>query len=427
MRRLASIRSEDHFAADDRRPLPQKVRGYLDAQQIGWSAHRVLMLANARSLGYVFDPLTTYFCFDAEGDLEGVLAEVHNTYGERHCYPLTASHTGGASVDKEFYVSPFFAVEGRYDIRTRLTGDQVAVAISLTQGEETVFTASVHGALRPATRGRVLRAVARNPLPSQRVSALIRWHGVRLWLRRLPVSRDVRTRPRKEWHDRPTMTGPGACDRDARPAPGAPAYGMRGKIAREVVRRIMRGVPVSARLADGEVYGAPLTDDAPTLQVDQPDAFFGRLAHSPMIGLGESYMAREWSVADGTDLADALSPFAEKLTDLIKPVFYKLRHAVLPRGLNPANTRAGARKNIEAHYDLSNEMFQQFLDPTMSYSSALFSALEPAPSLADLEPAQLHKVDAILDAADVTRARGSSRSAPAGAPWRSGPPSAARR
>ena len=121
-----------------------------------------------------------------------------------------------------------------------------------------------------------------------------------------------------------------------------------------------------------------------------------------MIGLGEAYMAREWSVADGTDLADALSPFAEKLTDLIKPVFYKLRHTVLPRGLNPANTKSGARKNIEAHYDLSNEMFQQFLDPSLSYSSALFESLEVPPTLADLEPAQLHKVDAILDAADVT-------------------------
>ena len=50
-----------------------------------------------------------------------------------------------------------------------------------------MFTATVTGDLRPATRGRVLRAVARNPIPSQRVSALIRWHGIRLWLRRLPV------------------------------------------------------------------------------------------------------------------------------------------------------------------------------------------------------------------------------------------------
>jgi uncharacterized protein len=191
LRPLASIRPEDHFSATDPRPLPAKIRSFLDAQQLPWTAHRVLMLVNARSLGYVFDPLTTYFCRDAAGRLEGVLAEVHNTYGERHCYPLSVTERSGTSVDKEFYVSPFFAVEGRYDIRTRLTDSQVAVAISLTQeatrGDETVFTASVHGDLRPATRSRVLRSLARNPAPSQRVSALIRWHGVRLWLRRLPV------------------------------------------------------------------------------------------------------------------------------------------------------------------------------------------------------------------------------------------------
>jgi cyclopropane-fatty-acyl-phospholipid synthase len=184
--------------------------------------------------------------------------------------------------------------------------------------------------------------------------------------------------------------------------PAAPAYGVRGKIAREVVKRILRGVPVSARLVTGEAYGAPLADRRPMLQIDQPDAFFARLASSPMIGLGEAYMAREWSVADDTDLADALAPFAEKLTDLIKPVFYKLRHTVLPRGLNPANTRSGAKKNIEAHYDLSNEMFQLFLDPTLSYSAALFESLETPPTLDQLEEAQLHKIDAILDAADVT-------------------------
>ena len=187
LRALASIRSEDHFAADDTRPLTGKVRRYLAENDLPWTAHRVLMLANARSLGYVFDPLTTYFCFAADGTLEGVLAEVHNTYGERHCYPLDVAAEQTATVDKEFYVSPFFAVEGRYDIRTRITDDNVAVGISLTQGEQTVFTASVHGDLQPATRGRVARAVLRNPIPSQRVAALIRWHGIRLWLRRLPI------------------------------------------------------------------------------------------------------------------------------------------------------------------------------------------------------------------------------------------------
>jgi DUF1365 family protein len=187
LRRFASIRSVDHFGKDDPRPLPEKICTFLEAQQVDWSAHRVLMLANARSLGYVFDPLTTYFCFDAEGNLEGVLAEVHNTYGERHCYALPVAQTPRAQVDKEFYVSPFFAVEGRYDIRATLDDDTVAVAISLTQGERTVFTAAVRGALTAATPTRTARAVALNPLPSQRVSALIRWHGIKLWLRRLPV------------------------------------------------------------------------------------------------------------------------------------------------------------------------------------------------------------------------------------------------
>ncbi len=187
LRPLATIRNEDHLAAGDGRPLPEKIRGYLDAQDVPWSARRVLVLANARSLGYVFDPLTTYFCFDADGVLEGVLAEVHNTYGERHVYPLATVPSASTRVDKEFYVSPFFAVEGRYDIRTRLTDDRVSVAISLTQDERVVFSGSVVGDLAPARTAAVLRAVLRNPLPSQRVSALIRWHGIRLWLRRLPV------------------------------------------------------------------------------------------------------------------------------------------------------------------------------------------------------------------------------------------------
>lgn len=187
LRPLASIRSQDHLGPEDGRPIIDKVRAFLDAQGLDWSAARVLMLANARSLGYVFDPLTTYFCFDEAGSIEGVLAEVHNTHGEQHCYALPVAGGPTNQVDKEFYVSPFFAVEGRYDIRTRLSEDQVAVGISLTQGTRRVFSASVHGKLESATRRRTLAALARNPIPSQRVSALIRWHGIRLWLRGLHV------------------------------------------------------------------------------------------------------------------------------------------------------------------------------------------------------------------------------------------------
>jgi cyclopropane-fatty-acyl-phospholipid synthase len=180
--------------------------------------------------------------------------------------------------------------------------------------------------------------------------------------------------------------------------PPAPAYGLRARVARQVLPRVLRHVPVTARLATGEVYGA---GGPPAIDIAEPEAFFARLGESPMIGLGESYMAAEWRAAPGTDLADALAPFAERLTDLIRPSFYRLRHVVLPRGLNPENSRKGSRENIERHYDLSNEMFAAFLDPTLSYSSALFGTLDPPPGVADLEEAQLRKVDAVLDAAGV--------------------------
>ena len=73
------------------------------------------------------------------------------------------------------------------------------------------------------------------------------------------------------------------------------------------------------------------------------------------------------------------------------------------RGDPPITSVEFARRNIERHYDLSNDMFASFLDPSLSYSSALFDALDPAPTFADLEEAQLRKVDAILDAAGVRR------------------------
>ncbi len=183
--------------------------------------------------------------------------------------------------------------------------------------------------------------------------------------------------------------------------PPPPPYGLRGRVARWALGPVLRDVPVTVRSAAGDRYGAPADAERPTLEVARPDAFFARLGQSPMIGIGESYMAGEWHAADGTDLADALTPFAERVTTLVPPALYRLRHAVLPRGLNPTNTLAGARRNIEAHYDLSNEMFALFLDPTMSYSSALFEDLSTAPTSADLEDAQLRKVDAVLDAAGV--------------------------
>jgi DUF1365 family protein len=152
---------------------------------------RVLMLASARTgpgrLSYVFNPLSTHWCYRADGSLACLVAEVHNTYGERHAYLLRPDDAGRAAAAKDFYVSPFFEVAGRYRMRFSAPGRRLSITMALQQGGATPFTARVSGTARPATPRTVLAATLRQPMISLRFSALIRLQGVKLWLRRLPV------------------------------------------------------------------------------------------------------------------------------------------------------------------------------------------------------------------------------------------------
>jgi DUF1365 family protein len=148
---------------------------------------RVVMLAHARVLGHVFDPLSTYWCLDADGLVVAVALEVRNTYGGRRTYVVQPTADGRAGVEKDFVVSPFNGVEGTYAVRTVVRDRRVAVWIRLTEDGELLLTAGVWGTPVPATTPAVLRALVTSPLMTQRVSALIRWHGILLWARRLPI------------------------------------------------------------------------------------------------------------------------------------------------------------------------------------------------------------------------------------------------
>ncbi|TCO26143.1 hypothetical protein EV652_10734 [Kribbella steppae] len=181
-RPLASFRVGDHLG-DSSRSLRENVAAFATAHgEVLESEDRVLMLANARSLGYVFNPLTVFWCLGPADEPRWVVLEVHNTYGERHAY---LARPDRFSLRKEFYVSPFFAVNGRYDVTLRLDRDRINVVIDLCQDGLRVFSAAFAGRPRPV-RFATLAAAALVPY---QVWALIRAHGVWLWLRRLPVVR----------------------------------------------------------------------------------------------------------------------------------------------------------------------------------------------------------------------------------------------
>ncbi len=188
LRAFSSFSARDHMG-DPERTIRQNIDAYCALHDVDLTGGRVLMLANARVLGHTFDPLSVFWCLRPDGSLACIVAEVHNTYGERHAYLLRPDEQGRSSTDKAFYVSPFFTVDGRYDLQFRLGEDQVSSTIVLRQGEggDAVFSATFRGRPRPLRTRRLVRLLISQPLMTHRVSLLIRIHGVWLWLRRLPV------------------------------------------------------------------------------------------------------------------------------------------------------------------------------------------------------------------------------------------------
>ena len=191
LRPVAGFDAQDHLGGtgpDASADIKTNVERFLAMHEVDLGAGgRIVMLANARVFGHVFDPLTVFWCFGAEGALRCVIAEVHNTYGEWHAYLLTPGTDGDVGVDKQFYVSPFNDVSGDYAMRFTLTDHHVEMTIALRRDGHTVFDASFTGTPTPATTTTIARFALSRPAMTQRVSALIRFHGIRLWWRGLPI------------------------------------------------------------------------------------------------------------------------------------------------------------------------------------------------------------------------------------------------
>ena len=184
LRLLAHFRPADHLG-DPRRSIRDNLDRFLATRGIDLAGGSVTMLAHARVLGHVFNPLTVYWCHRPSGALECVVAEVHNTYGQRHCYLLRTDQAGRADAAKEFYVSPFFPVDGWYRMTLPEPGHRLALTITLHRPDGSTFAASVRGRRHPATASGLLRAAVRHPASTAAVSGRIRWQGARLYGRGL--------------------------------------------------------------------------------------------------------------------------------------------------------------------------------------------------------------------------------------------------
>ena len=141
---------------------------------------RALLAAQPRALGHCFNPISVWWCFDASDHIVATVVEVHNTYGDRHAYLLPASAHSRAIVDKAMYVSPFHGVDGTYEVAAPVPGDRLEISVALRTASGARFSANLVGRVLDSPPWWTAWA-------SLRDAVRIRIHGIRLWVRRLPI------------------------------------------------------------------------------------------------------------------------------------------------------------------------------------------------------------------------------------------------
>jgi DUF1365 family protein len=191
LRPFAKFEARDHFSTpppagvDD--TLRNRVDAFLAERGIDVRDGTVTALLQARVLGYVFNPISIYWCHDSDGVLRHVIAEVHNTYGGRHAYLLPPTGDAPAAVKKSLYVSPFNEVDGYYLVRAPEPDESLDVAISLHREHIPAFVATLRGTRRRAGAAQVLRMQLIAPAAPLMGAVWIRIQGITLWARRVPV------------------------------------------------------------------------------------------------------------------------------------------------------------------------------------------------------------------------------------------------
>lgn len=188
LRPFARFDARDHFSSDDpNETLRQRIDAFLADRGIDLHGGQITALLQARVLGYVFNPISLYWCHDTEGTLCHIIAEVHNTYGGRHAYLLPPDSDHPTIVMKKLYVSPFNAVDGHYLVSAPRPDENLDVRISLHRENQPAFVVTMRGKRRHASIAQILRLQLVAPVAPLMGAISIRIQGITLWLRRVPV------------------------------------------------------------------------------------------------------------------------------------------------------------------------------------------------------------------------------------------------
>lgn len=187
-RNFFSLRTHDYGEGPSAKDWIAKV---LEDWRLPQANGEITLVTMPRIFGYVFNPVNFWLCKDRGGALRAVLAEVRNTFGERHCY--LCFHQDRRAIlpqdtllaRKTFHVSPFLEIKGDYAFRFSAGDNELAITIDLSDENGLLLCTSLSGELKPATAGHLLRVLFANPMLSFKTIALIHYQAVKLFLKRV--------------------------------------------------------------------------------------------------------------------------------------------------------------------------------------------------------------------------------------------------
>ncbi len=363
--------------------INEKLRQFMEQNGPTIKYDSVFLLTSPGFFGINFNPVSFFYLY-RKNELIAIIAEVHNTFNEKHLYLLSKPQFKKENIYfeqiKDFHVSPFFKVEGKYHFLFSKKKDMIDITINYFKGKSHMFNANLKLHLSPIKKYSFIPMFFNFLSTAALTFPRILYQATKL----------------KFVHKLPHFKNKGIQNNNSfsRKTPS-----LLSKLAMKLVGRHLKKISVGELLlncpnGDQIRYGNPETGSTAILEI-LDYRFFKSLILKGDIGLADSYINQYWRT---DNLEKVFDVFLDNETVLrasnfiikIKKLIYLMQHKLRKNNIQTA------KKNIYEHYDLGNDFFKLFLDKNRVYSSGVFTNVSDS-----LEKAQLTKIDNALKMADV--------------------------